>query len=86
MLSQIPGRRQPDDRRACRVPIGQSGDNQVTVLCGPGGDTLGTPPAIRRRPSPTWPADGRIYVLTYSFAEGLKAVTADGSYDSGLGR
>ena len=64
--------------------LGQSGDNQATVLW-PGWDTLGIAAggydAARFHITYSGPADGRIYAFTSSFAEGLKAVTADGSYD-----
>ena len=64
--------------------LGQSGDNQATVLW-PGWDTLGIAAggydAARFHITYSGPADGRIYAFTSSFAAGLKAVTADGSYD-----
>lgn len=64
--------------------LGQSGDNQATVLW-PGWDTLGVAAggydAARFHISYTGPADGRIYAFTSSLAEGTKAVTNDGSFD-----
>ena len=64
--------------------LGQSGDNQATVLW-PGWDTLGVTAggydAARFHISYTGPADGRIYAFTSSFTEGTKAVTNDGSFD-----
>ena len=64
--------------------LGQSGDNQATVLW-PGWDTLGIAAggydAARFHISYTGPADGRIYAFTSSFTEGTKAVTNDGSFD-----
>ena len=64
--------------------LGQSGDNQATVLW-PGWDTLGVAAggydAARFHISYTGPADGRIYAFTSSFTEGTKAVTNDGSFD-----
>ena len=64
--------------------LGQSGDNQATVLW-PGWDTLGVAAggydAARFHISYTGPADGRIYAFTSSFTEGMKAVTNDGSFD-----
>lgn len=84
-LTQIPA----DVSQATGAPaaaylLGQSGDNQATVLW-PGWDTLGIAAggydAARFHITYSGPADGRIYAFTSSFAEGLKAVTADGSYD-----
>ena len=64
--------------------LGQSGDNQATVLW-PGWDTLGVAAggydAARFHISYTGPADGRIYAFTSSLTEGTKAVTNDGSFD-----
>ena len=64
--------------------LGQSGDNQATVLW-PGWDTLGVAAggydAARFHISYTGPADGHIYAFTSSFTEGMKAVTNDGSFD-----
>ena len=64
--------------------LGQSGDNQATVLW-PGWDTLGIATggydAARFHISYTGPADGRIYAFTSSLTEGTKAVTNDGSFD-----
>ena len=84
-LTQIPA----DISQATGAPaaaylLGQSGDNQATVLW-PGWDTLGVAAggydASRFHITYSGPADGHIYAFTSSFAEGLKAVTADGSYD-----
>ena len=84
-LTQIPA----DISQATGAPaaaylLGQSGDNQATVLW-PGWDTLGVAAggydAARFHITYSGPADGHIYAFTSSFAEGLKAVTADGSYD-----
>ena len=64
--------------------LGQSGDNQATVLW-PGWDTLGVATggydAARFHISYTGPADGRIYAFTSSLTEGTKAITNDGSFD-----
>ena len=64
--------------------LGQSGDNQATVLW-PGWDTLGVTAggydATRFHISYTGPDNGRIYAFTSSFTEGTKAVTNDGSFD-----
>ena len=84
-LTQIPASvSQATGAPAAAYLLGQSGDNQATVLW-PGWDTLGVAAggydAARFHISYTGPADGRIYAFTSSFAEGLKAVTADGSYD-----
>ena len=84
-LTQIPA----DISQATGAPaaaylLGQSGDNQANVLW-PGWDTLGVAAggydAARFHITYSGPADGRIYAFTSTFAEGLKAVTADGSYD-----
>ena len=84
-LTQIPA----DISQATGAPaaaylLGQSGDNQATVLW-PGWDTLGVAAGVydaaRFHITYSGPADGHIYAFTSSFAEGLKAVTADGSYD-----
>ena len=84
-LTQIPA----DVSQATGAPaaaylLGQSGDNQATVLW-PGWDTLGVAAggydAARFRISYTGPADGRIYAFTSSLTEGTKAVTNDGSFD-----
>mgnify|MGYP001673115032 CR=1 FL=1 len=84
-LTQIPA----DISQATGAPaaaylLGQSGDNQANVLW-PGWDTLGVTAggydAARFHITYSGPADGHIYAFTSSFAEGLKAVTADGSYD-----
>ena len=84
-LTQIPDAvSQTTGAPAAAYLLGQSGDNQATVLW-PGWDTLGTAAggydAARFHITYSGPADGRIYAFTSSFAEGLKAVTADGSYD-----
>ena len=64
--------------------LGQSGDNQATVLW-PGWDTLGVTAggydAARFHISYTGPENGRIYAFTSSLTEGTKAVTNDGSFD-----
>ena len=84
-LTQIPA----DVSQATGAPsaaylLGQSGDNQATVLW-PGWDTLGVAAggydAARFHISYTGPADGRIYAFTSSLTEGMKAVTNDGSFD-----
>lgn len=84
-LTQIPA----DVSQATGAPaaaylLGQSGDNQATVLW-PGWDTLGVAAggydAARFHISYTGPADGRIYAFTSSLTEGTKAVTNDGSFD-----
>lgn len=84
-LTQIPA----DVSQATGAPsaaylLGQSGDNQATVLW-PGWDTLGVATggydAARFHISYTGPADGRIYAFTSSLTEGTKAVTNDGSFD-----
>lgn len=84
-LTQIPAAvSQATGAPSAAYLLGQSGDNQATVLW-PGWDTLGVTAggydAARFHISYTGPADGRIYAFTSSFAESLKAVTADGSYD-----
>ena len=84
-LTQIPDAvSQTTGSPAAAYLLGQSGDNQATVLW-PGWDTLGIAAggydAARFHITYSGPADGRIYAFTSSFAEGLKAVTADGSYD-----
>ena len=84
-LAQIPDAvSQTTGAPAAAYLLGQSGDNQATVLW-PGWDTLGIATggydAARFHITYSGPADGRIYAFTSSFAEGLKAVTADGSYD-----
>ncbi|WP_347716411.1 TIGR03773 family transporter-associated surface protein [uncultured Actinomyces sp.] len=84
-LAQIPDAvSQTTGAPAAAYLLGQSGDNQSTVLW-PGWDTLGIAAggydAARFHITYSGPADGRIYAFTSSFAEGLKAVTADGSYD-----
>ena len=84
-LTQIPDAvSQTTGAPAAAYLLGQSGDNQATVLW-PGWDTLGIAAggydAARFHIAYSGPADGRIYAFTSSFAEGLKAVTADGSYD-----
>ena len=84
-LAQIPDAvSQTTGAPAAAYLLGQSGDNQATVLW-PGWDTLGIAAggydAARFHITYSGPADGRIYAFTSSFAEGLKEVTADGSYD-----
>ena len=84
-LTQIPGPvSQATGAPAAAYLLGQSGDNQATVLW-PGWDTLGVAAggydAARFHISYTGPADGRIYAFTSSFTEGMKAVTNDGSFD-----
>ena len=84
-LAQIPDAvSQTTGAPAAAYLLGQSGDNQATVLW-PGWDTLGIAAggydAARFHITYSGPADGRIYAFTSSFAEGLKTVTADGSYD-----
>ena len=84
-LAQIPDAvSQTTGAPAAAYLLGQSGDNQATVLW-PGWDTLGIAAggydAARFHITYSGPVDGRIYAFTSSFAEGLKAVTADGSYD-----
>ena len=84
-LTQIPA----DVSQATGAPaaaylLGQSGDNQATVLW-PGWDTLGVAAggynAARFHISYTGPENGRIYAFTSSLTEGTKAVTNDGSFD-----
>ena len=64
--------------------LGQSGDNQATVLW-PGWDTLGITAggydAARFHVTYSGPADGRIYAFTSGLTGAAQAVTADGSYD-----
>lgn len=84
-LTQIPASvSQATGAPAAAYLLGQSGDNQATVLW-PGWDTLGVAAggydAERFHISYTGPADGRIYAFTSSFTEGTKAVTNDGSFD-----
>lgn len=84
-LTQIPAPvSQATGAPATAYLLGQSGDNQATVLW-PGWDTLGVAAggydAARFHISYTGPADGRIYAFTSSFTEGMKAVTYDGSFD-----
>lgn len=84
-LTQIPAPvSQATGAPAAAYLLGQSGDNQATVLW-PGWDTLGVATggydAARFHISYTGPADGRIYAFTSSFTEGTKAVTNDGSFD-----
>lgn len=84
-LTQIPAAvSQATGAPAAAYLLGQSGDNQATVLW-PGWDTLGVAAggydAARFHISYTGPADGRIYAFTSSLTEGTKAVTNDGSFD-----
>lgn len=84
-LTKIPASvRQATGAPTAAYLLGQSGDNQATVLW-PGWDTLGVAAggydAARFHISYTGPADGRIYAFTSSFTEGTKAVTNDGSFD-----
>lgn len=84
-LTQIPGPvSQATGAPAAAYLLGQSGDNQATVLW-PGWDTLGVTAggydAARFHISYTGPENGRIYAFTSSFTEGTKAVTNDGSFD-----
>ena len=84
-LTQIPADvSQTTGAPAAAYLLGQSGDNQATVLW-PGWDTLGIAAggydAARFRISYTGPENGRIYAFTSSFTEGTKAVTNDGSFD-----
>ncbi len=84
-LTQIPASvSQATGAPAAAYLLGQSGDNQATVLW-PGWDTLGVATggydAARFHISYTGPADGRIYAFTSSLTEGTKAVTNDGSFD-----
>ena len=84
-LTQIPASvSQVTGAPAAAYLLGQSGDNQATVLW-PGWDTLGVAAggydAARFHISYTGPENGRIYAFTSSFTEGTKAVTNDGSFD-----
>lgn len=84
-LTQIPASvSQATGAPAAAYLLGQSGDNQATVLW-PGWDTLGVAAggydAARFRVTYTGPENGRIYAFTSSFTEGTKAVTNDGSFD-----
>lgn len=84
-LTQIPAAvSQATGAPAAAYLLGQSGDNQATVLW-PGWDTLGVVAggydAARFHISYTGPENGRIYAFTSSFTEGTKAVTNDGSFD-----
>lgn len=84
-LTQIPASvSQATGAPAAAYLLGQSGDNQATVLW-PGWDTLGVAAggydAARFHISYTGPADGRIYAFTSSLTEGTKAVTNNGSFD-----
>lgn len=84
-LTQIPAPvSQVTGAPATAYLLGQSGDNQATVLW-PGWDTLGITAggynAARFHISYTGPENGRIYAFTSSFTEGTKAVTNDGSFD-----
>lgn len=84
-LTQIPAAvSQATGAPAAAYLLGQSGDNQATVLW-PGWDTLGVTAggydAARFHISYTGPENGRIYAFTSSFTEGMKAVTNDGSFD-----
>ena len=84
-LAQIPGSvSQATGAPTAAYLLGQSGDNQATVLW-PGWDTLGVTAggydAARFHISYTGPENGRIYAFTSSLTEGTKAVTNDGSFD-----
>ena len=84
-LTQIPASvSQATGAPAAAYLLGQSGDNQATVLW-PGWDTLGVAAggydAARFHISYMGPENGRIYAFTSSFTEGTKAVTNDGSFD-----
>ena len=84
-LTQIPASvSQATGAPAAAYLLGQSGDNQATVLW-PGWDTLGVAAggydAARFHISYTGPENGRIYAFTSSLTEGTKAVTNDGSFD-----
>ena len=84
-LTQIPAAvSQATGAPAAAYLLGQSGDNQATVLW-PGWDTLGVTAggydAARFHISYPGPENGRIYAFTSSFTEGTKAVTNDGSFD-----
>lgn len=84
-LTQIPASvSQATGAPSAAYLLGQSGDNQATVLW-PGWDTLGVAAggydAARFHISYTGPENGRIYAFTSSFTEDTKAVTNDGSFD-----
>lgn len=84
-LTQIPASvSQATGAPAAAYLLGQSGDNQASVLW-PGWDTLGVAAggydAARFHISYTGPENGRIYAFTSSLTEGTKAVTNDGSFD-----
>lgn len=84
-LTQIPASvRQATGAPAAAYLLGQSGDNQASVLW-PGWDTLGVAAggydAARFHISYTGSDNGRIYAFTSSLTEGTKAVTNDGSFD-----
>ena len=84
-LTQIPASvSQATGAPSAAYLLGQSGDNQATVLW-PGWDTLGVTAggydAARFHISYTGPENGRIYAFTSSLTEGTKAVTNDGSFD-----
>lgn len=84
-LTQIPGPvSQATGAPAAAYLLGQSGDNQASVLW-PGWDTLGVAAggydAARFHITYTGPENGRIYAFTSSLTEGTKAVTNDGSFD-----
>lgn len=84
-LTQIPASvSQATGAPAAAYLLGQSGDNQASVLW-PGWDTLGVAAggydAARFHITYTGPENGRIYAFTSSFTEGTKAVTNDGSFD-----
>ena len=84
-LTKIPASvRQATGAPTAAYLLGQSGDNQATVLW-PGWDTLGVAAggydAARFHISYTGPENGRIYAFTSSLTEGTKAVTNDGSFD-----
>ena len=75
-LTQIPASvSQATGAPATAYLLGQSGDNQATVLW-PGWDTLGVTAggydAARFHISYTGPENGRIYAFTSSFTEGMK--------------
>lgn len=84
-LTQIPASvSQATGAPAAAYLLGQSGDNQASVLW-PGWDTLGVAAggydAARFHITYTGPENGRIYAFTSSLTEGTKAVTNDGSFD-----
>lgn len=84
-LTQIPASvSQATGAPSAAYLLGQSGDNQATVLW-PGWDTLGITAggydAARFHVSYSGPADGRIYAFTSGLTGAAQAVTADGSYD-----